>query len=302
MIFFGTPEPASAVLEELVLKTSHSIVGVVTKPDKPRGRGQKSTGCPVKNTALRLGLAPIWTPETLAGETLAREIRSLNADAGIVVAYGRILPEPTLGAARLGFINLHYSLLPKLRGAAPVEFALLEGFRETGCTTFWLEKSCDTGDILLQEAVPIPPQETAPELEKRLTETGKTLVVKTLRLLEMGQAPRVPQDHGQATYTRILRKEDGDVDFEKEEAAGIERKVRAFQQWPRVNAVVFGKKIKILTAEARAEEISAPVQIEKGAGFVLKCARGNLLVTEVQPDGGRPMSAWSFIQGARPNS
>src|SRR3989338_2904959 len=225
---------AAEHLKAIAHETTHPIAAVITGPDKPRGRGMKFSPAPVKALALELGFAPILTPEKPREEGLPETLKNLKADLAVVVSYGKILTEEILAATRLGFINVHFSLLPKLRGASPIESALLEGHAKTGCTVLWVAKKLDAGDILLQEELGILPRESAPELKIRLIALGQKLLLQALKLIEAGRAPRIPQDEALATHTKKILRQDAKVDFEKEDSVAIARKTRAFREWPKV--------------------------------------------------------------------
>lgn len=308
VVFFGTPDVAASHLESLAKENKHQILAVITRADKPRGRGQELLPSDVKQSALKLGISQILTPENIKTPEFLQTLQSFNADLGVVVAYGKLLPDTVINAPKLGCINVHFSLLPKLRGASPVEFAVWEGHKETGCTTFWIEKEMDAGDMIVQKSTAIDPAESAPELRKRLTTLGCETLSESLALIEKNQAPRIKQDHGKATFTRLIKKEDGAVNFKTQDAAAIDRTVRALREWPRVSFKFFGKNIQILKARAlenvsgswqESPDSPTPFYVEKGKGFVLKCAQGGLLVEEIQAEGKPPAAAWSYVQGLR---
>ncbi|GAH79899.1 unnamed protein product, partial [marine sediment metagenome] len=210
VIFFGTPQVAVAYLE--MLHQRHEVVTVVTQPDRPRGRGRTLTAPPVKHRAEELAV-PVLQPQKANEPEFIAELAALNADLFVVVAYGQILSRKLLELPQMAAVNVHYSLLPKLRGAAPVQHALMQGLTETGVTVQHIAQEVDAGDIILQRAVSIEPEDDSQSLTVRLTEVGIELLAEALGLLERGEAPRVPQDHAQATYAPLLTKASGEIDW-----------------------------------------------------------------------------------------
>ena len=306
----GTPESAVPTLRRLV-EAGHEVVGVWTQPDRPAGRGNRLKAPPVKEYALAAGLevhqpAKIRTEEALALFT-AREF-----DAAVVVAYGRILPPAFLRAPRKGCVNVHFSLLPKYRGAAPVNWAVVRGERETGVTTMLMDEGLDTGPVLLQRATEIGQGETAPQLLERLSHEGAELLAETLARFDEIR-PRA-QDEREATHAPVLRREDGLVDWTLD-AFQVERRVRGFQPWPNAHTSHQGRRLIIWRAEPHAREAgqgdAAPPEDAPGAAGTLLVARGGELVVacgggttlrilELQPEGKQRMPARDFINGARP--
>ncbi len=311
IIFMGTPESAVPTLRRCV-EAGHEVVGVWTQPDRPAGRGNRLKAPPVKEYALSAGLevhqpSKIKTEETLALFT-AREF-----DAAVVVAYGRILPPTFLRAPRRGCINVHFSLLPKYRGAAPVNWALVRGERETGVTTMLMDEGLDTGPVLLQRATAIESGETAPQLLERLSDEGAELLIETLARFDELE-PRA-QDGEDATLAPILRREDGLIDWSLD-AFEIERRVRGFQPWPNAHTVHNGRRLILWRAEANAREAglgdAAPsdeaaaagtLVVARGDELVVACGGGTTLtVRELQPEGKQRMAARDFINGSRPQA
>jgi methionyl-tRNA formyltransferase len=297
LVFMGTPESAVPSLRRL-LKDRHEIAAVWTQPDKPAGRGNKLHQSPVKEFALEQGLtihqpARIKTPE--AKELFA----SHRADAAVVVAYGRILPPEFLDAQRHGCINVHFSLLPKYRGAAPVNWAIVNGEKETGVTTMRIVSELDAGPILLQHATQIGPGETAPELMQRLGETGAELLSETLKSIEHIELR--PQASEGATFAPILKREDGRIDWTMD-AAAIERRVRGFQPWPNAHTTLHSRRLIIRQASAESPS-QPPVQpgriIEAhGDSLLITCGHETALrILELQPEDSRRMSARDFLNG-----
>ncbi|MBI4667976.1 MAG: methionyl-tRNA formyltransferase [Elusimicrobia bacterium] len=305
IVFFGTPHTAAVHLDALIKNRRKDIVGVITKPDQPQGRGLKTMPSPVKALALEAGLDKIFEPAKIKDEGFQKQLNSLEPDLGVVVAYGKILPRPALESPKLGLINVHFSLLPKLRGPTPVEYAILEGYEKTGVTIFWLDEGMDTGPILSQEETAVGPDEDARQLLGRLTDIGTKLLIEAVEKIESGWAEKIAQDSGLATYSKKLEKSDSLIDW-SQNAIVIERKIRALISWPGCHTLLGGRTIEILSAKAvemnDATSAFKPGQItrvEKGAGFFIKCGSGELFVKNIRPQGGRAMSAWSFLQGLR---
>jgi methionyl-tRNA formyltransferase len=299
LIFMGTPEAAVPTLRRCV-EDGHEVVAVWTQPDMPAGRGNKIHQPPVKEFALAHGLT-VHQPKKIKTAEAASLFASYEADAAVVVAYGRILPPAFLRAPREGCINVHFSLLPLYRGAAPVNWAIVRGEHVTGVTTMQMDEGLDTGAILLQRETRIEETETATELMQRLSLTGADLLGETLARLDETE-PRA-QDDAKATFAPLLQREDGLIDWALD-AFQIERRVRGFQPWPSAYTNLAGRRLVVWRA--------APERIEheKGATGEIIHARGDELVVmcgaetvlhlkEVQPEGKRRMSARDFLNGAR---
>ena len=302
LIFCGTPRFAVPTLEALV-QAGFRLRLVVTQPDRPRGRGQELAASPVKQAALALGL-PVSQPEKIKDNPdFRRQLESLAPRAIVVVGYGRLIPPWMLGLPPLGNINLHASLLPQYRGAAPIQWAIANGESVTGNTTMLLNEGLDTGDILLQEEIRIAPQDTAATLGPRMAESGARLMVKTLRELEAGRIRPKPQDSSRATLALILTKEDGRIDFQRP-ARDIFNRMRGFQPWPGAFTVFRGKNLAVHTA-APVERRDIPpgeLRVEQGRLFV-GCAPGTALeFLELQPEGKRHMTAADLVNGYRVRS
>ena len=298
LIFCGTPRFAVPTLEKLVA-AGHRIHLVVTQPDRPKGRGLELVASPVKESALKLNL-PVTQPERIkTNEEFRAQLAAIKPDAIIVVGYGRIIPQWMLDLPRLGNINLHASLLPKYRGAAPIQWAIARGETVTGNTTMRIDAGLDTGDILLQQEMPIAPDDTAETLAPRLADMGADLMVETLRGLQTGAVhPRV-QDNSQATLAPILKKEDGLIDFSNS-AAEIFNRMRGFQPWPGAYTKFRDKNLQILTAQPTTHVISqAELKAEAGRLFV-GCGRNTSLeIFELQLEGKKRTTTHDFIQGYR---
>ena len=292
----GTPEFAVPSLQRLA--SEHEIAQVFTQPDRPSGRGQKVNASPVKRAAVELGLAvhqplKIRTPEVL------ELLRSIAADAIVVVGYGKIIPQSIIDLPRLGVINLHASLLPKYRGAAPVNWAIVRGETRTGVTTMKIDAGLDTGDILLTEEIAIAPEDDAVSLGVRLATIGASLLARTLEGLARGEITAVPQDHSQHTLAPILRKEDGLADWSLS-AEELHNRVRGLQPWPGVYTMFRGTlKLEKVAAENTPHETPPGTLIVAGHQLFVACGSGRLELLEVRPEGKRGMSAADFLNGAR---
>lgn len=300
IVFFGTPEWAATALARLAA-SAHTIAGVVTAPDAPVGRSKTPQPPAVKAWAEAHGVGPILQPSTLKGTDGRRPILDLAPEALVVVAYGRILPGRLLDAPRYGAINLHFSLLPKHRGASPVQHTILGGDPEAGVSTMLMDRGLDTGPILLQRAVPIGLEETTAELGLRLAEIGGELLIETLDRLAAIDLTPTPQDETAASWAPVLRKEDGFIDWRAAPAA-LARRVRAFTPWPPV--VCNGPKgtLRLIRVQPLAEpapsgsEPGAPLR-QTGEAVDLVAGGGILRVLEIQPAGGKPMTAAAALRG-----
>lgn len=301
LVFMGTPEAAVPTLQRC-LEDGHEVAAVWTQPDRPSGRGNKISVPPVKEFALSRGLTVHQPAKIKTDESLAL-FASANADAAVVVAYGRILPASFLRAPRRGCLNVHFSLLPNYRGAAPVNWAIVRGERVTGVTTMQMDEGLDTGAILLQRETDIGPAETAPELMERLGAVGASLLSETLARLDEIE-PR-EQSEDKATFAPVLRKEDGLIDWALD-AFQIEQRVRGFQLWPGAYTSYQTRRLVIWRAIAeRSEQQFAPGEIitARGDSLLVACGSASVLhLQEVQPEGKRRMSVRDFINGAHVNA
>lgn len=305
LVFAGTPRFAVPTLEKLA-ETGHRLSLVLTQPDKARGRGMEITASPVKEAAQHLGVS-VLQPETIKNNTELREtLTRLAPDAIIVVGYGRIIPQWMIDLPQFGNINLHASLLPKYRGAAPIQWAIARGETTTGVTTMRIDAGLDTGDILLQKEVAIEESDTAETLSPRLADVGANLMVETLAGLVTGTITPRPQDHAGASLAPILKREDGVIDFTRSAREIVDR-LRGFQPWPGATTLFRGKGMKITQARV-AEEASAgtgepgTLLVKVGRLYVHSGARSSLEIVEVQPEGKKRMSSADFIHGYRPSS
>lgn len=294
----GTPEAAVPTLRRVV-EAGHEVVAVWTQPDKPAGRGKKLTAPPVKVAATLLGLK-VHQPSKIRTAEAKDLFASHKADLAIVVAYGRILPAEFLQAPRRGCINVHFSLLPHFRGAAPVNWAIVNGEQQTGVTTMLIEEELDSGPVLLQKATPIAEKETAPRLMLRLAEMGAELLDETLKQLD--QISPQPQQNDNASFAPVLKRTDGLIDWTKN-AVAIERMVRGFQPWPNAYSYHSGNRIVIWQAEARqtTDQAASPGEVLKATGedLIVKCGeQTELHLLEIQPEAKRRMSVRDYLNGA----
>ena len=301
LVFCGTPRFAVATLEGLVEAGFH-VELVVTQPDRPKGRGLETVSSPVKQFALNLKL-PITQPESIKNNADFRaQLTALKPDAIIVVGYGRIIPQWMLDLPPLGNVNLHASLLPKYRGAAPIQWAIASGESVTGVTTMKIDAGLDTGDILLQQQLPIAPNDTSETLAPKLAAVGAELIVKTLRGLEAGTINPRQQDHSQATLAPILKKEDGLIDFSRP-AIVIVNRMRGFQPWPGANSMFRGKNLRVLKASV-SDRVLSPSELKvEGDHLFVGCGEDTVLEPlELQLEGKKRTSASDFVRGYRPKS
>jgi methionyl-tRNA formyltransferase len=298
LVFCGTPAFAVPTLEKLV-EAGFSIPLVVTQPDRPKGRGMEVALSPVKQRAMQLGL-PVTQPEKIRNnEEFQARLASIRPDAIIVVGYGRIIPAWMLGLPRFGNINLHGSLLPKYRGAAPVQWAIAKGETVTGVTTMRIDAGLDTGDILQQEEIPILPTDTAETLAPRMAVIGASLMVKSLRGLMSGTIHPRPQDHARATLAPILKKEDGKIDFHLASQEILNR-VRGFQPWPGAYTSFRGKNLHIWIAQVADRRLGEAELATDGGRLFVGCGAGSSLeLIELQIEGKKRMPATDFVHGYR---
>ena len=294
----GTPQFAVPSLEALV--GEHEIVCVITQPDRRAGRGRKLTPPPVKEAALRHGLS-VWQPPTLREPQAIAHLKELAPQVMVVVAYGEILRPEVLSIPPHGVINVHASLLPRYRGPSPIAAAILAGDTETGVTVMLMDEGMDTGPILSQATCPIAPDDTAGTLGERLALLGANLLANTLPRWLRGEITPRPQDHQQATYCRLLRKEDGLIDWSRP-AEELARQVRAYHPWPGSYTLWRGRPLKVLRARALSDHSTDEppglvVMLPRGPAVVT--GKGLLLLEEVQPAGRRPMPGAAFARGQR---
>lgn len=298
IVFMGTPDFAAASLNVL-LQTAHEIVGVFTQPDRPKGRGMALSICPVKALALEHGL-PVWQPESLRAPEVLEQLRSLRPDLIAVVAYGRILPEEILTLPPLGCVNVHGSLLPKYRGSAPVQWAILNGDRVTGVSTMFLAERMDAGDVIFTEETEIGEYETSGELFDRLKDVGAALLCKTIDAIECGTAPRIPQNEAEATYTRMLDKSMCPIDWDRSPRE-IVKHICGLQPWPVATAEIDGAVFRVFAAEytqRHTKKTPGTIVAAGKAGIEFACGGGETLcVTELQAPGKKRMAASEYLLG-----
>ena len=300
IVFCGTPAFAVPTLKAILADPSHTVVAVITQPDRPRGRGQEVSFSAVKEAALEAGI-PVRQPEKIRAPEAADLLRTFEPECFVIIAYGQIIPAGLLPLSRCGWINLHASLLPKYRGAAPINWAIANGETVTGLTTMRIDAGMDTGDMLLQEEVEILQGETAPELTARMAEIGAALMVETLRGLPDGLVTPKKQNDALATYAPMLKKEDGRIEWNRK-AREIYNRMRGFEPWPGAYTTFRGKTCH-LWGEALAEEqtMAEPGTLLLEAGE-LRVACGDttvLRVLAVKMEGRTRVSAQEFVNGAR---
>ncbi len=301
IVFIGTGEIGVPVLRSLLNSQKHQLVGVVTQPDKPAGREQRIEAPPIK-VALAGCALPIFQPARIKREEAVAEILALTPDVIVVMAYGQILPRSVLEIPRVACLNLHASLLPQHRGAAPIQAAIVAGDLESGITVMYMDEGLDTGDILLQSRLEIAADETGESLHYRLAQIAPDALHEALAQLQQGSAPRIPQDSSVATYAPKLEREDGRIDW-TESAALIERKIRAFNPWPGAftllrDAAGRDQKLKIFNARVVAAAKTVPGEILPSDGsIVIGADDGALSLGEVQLEGKRRMSVDEFLRG-----
>ena len=298
IVFMGTPDFAAASLKKLIDK-KYDIAAVFTQPDKPRDRGMKLSYSPVKELALENNI-PVYQPTKLRDGTATELIKSLDPDILVVVAYGRILPDDMLEVPKYGAINVHASLLPKYRGAAPIQWAVLNGDKITGVTTMYLASEMDTGDIIYTSETEIGEFETSGELFDRLMVMGAELLDRTLRDIEAGTAPRTPQDHSKASYVKMLDKSLSPIEWAKTPREVI-KQIYGLQPWPVATAELDGKDFKIYSAEYTQNKTDkAPGSVVSAGkkGIEIACLDGEtVLITELQAAGKKRMKASDYLLG-----
>jgi methionyl-tRNA formyltransferase len=305
IVFCGTPAFALPTLCELLVQSEFKVEGVVTQPDRPRGRGQVMSSSPVKDAAVAAGI-PVYQPHKIRAEEAYEYFRNATPDVIVIIAYGQIIPARLIAIPRLGWINLHGSLLPKYRGAAPIHWAIASGETRTGLTTMQIDAGLDTGPLLLKHETEIAPEETAPQLYLRLAEAGAPLMTETLRGLARGTITPTPQDNSQATLAPPLKKEDGRIDWSLP-AQEIFNRIRGFQPWPGAFSTFRGKQCAIWgkpplsDTTARTSSPPAPGAISARGGEVdVACGEYTTLRLEfVQLEGRKRIVAREFANGAR---
>lgn len=310
IVYMGTPEFAAVALDAIVKE--HEVVAVITQPDKPQGRNRKLVPTPVKVKAQAYDI-PVYQPVKIREEESVQMIRDYNPDVIVVAAYGQILPESILNIPKYGCINIHASLLPKYRGAAPIERAIIDGEVMTGVTTMYMEKGLDTGDMIEKAEVPITGEDTGATLHDKLAEAGAALILTTLAKLEAGTVTRTKQDDAQSCYAAMLTKELGRMDFTRP-AVELERLIRGLNPWPCAYTTIDGKNVKLYKAEVinldaqmrqtlqeKSEQTLTftPGEIVEVAKkyFVIACGEGSLRVRNLQPEGKKAMDTSAYLNG-----
>lgn len=300
VVYMGTPDFAVDTLQAIV-DAGHEVALVVTQPDKAKGRGKKLCYTPVKEKAMECHLE-VAQPEKVREESFVERLKAIAPDVIVVVAFGQILPESILNIPKYGCINVHASLLPAYRGAAPIQWAVIDGLAETGVTTMYMEKGLDTGDIICQSRIPLAADETGGSLFDKLAKEGASLLVRTLKMLEDGTATRTKQDDSRSSYAKMLSKDMGCLDFSKD-AVILERLIRGLNPWPSAYTAIQGKTLKIYIAEVVAEEEcttgAAPgtvIAVDKKS-FTVRCGNGALRIYNLQLEGKKRMDTSAFLLG-----
>ena len=298
LVFLGTPAFAVPTLEQVVAG-GHQVQTVITQPDRPRGRGQQLAPSPVKSAALRLGL-PVYQPERIRRPEAIEQLRELAPEAMVVVGYGQIIPQSVIDIAPLGILNVHASLLPRYRGAGPIQWAIANGETRTGVTTMRIDAGLDTGDMLLKDETEIGPEENALELGGRLAEMGARLLVRTLEGLAAGTISPEKQDGTQATYAPLLKKEDGVIDWNRP-AAEIHNRVRGLQPWPGCYTKFRGQGLHVWRSRVAAASGTggAAGAVSGVRPLTVSCGNGSLELMEVQMEGRKRVPAADFANGQR---
>jgi len=301
IVFCGTPEFALPSLRRLIAEPDFEIAGVVTQPDRPRGRGREIQSSPVKQTAVAAGI-PVYQPEKIKSDEAYEHLKRLAPDAVVIIAYGQIVSQRLIDIPRLGWINVHGSLLPKYRGAAPIHWAIVNGERRTGLTTMRIDAGLDTGPMLLKYETEIGADETAPDLTVRLAEAGGPLVVETLRRLDRGEVAPVAQDNSQATFAPILKKDDGRIDWSLS-AYKTYNRIRGMQPWPGAFTTFRGKNCRIwgqpLETLAAGPTPGAILPSKEDGLGVICGGRTVLRVDHIQLEGRKRVTGGEFLSGAR---
>ncbi len=302
LIFFGSDEisinPFVSIIER-----GHNLKALITSPDRPKGRGLETSPPEIKNFALRHGIK-VFQPEKLKGnQEFFQNLMDLKPELGVVVAYGKIIPKEIIEIPKFGIINLHFSLLPELRGAAPLNWAIIKGYEKTGVTVFFINEKMDEGDIILQREVEIKKRERVDQLQERIISIGTSLLLEAIDSIEKGNFKRIPQDHSLATYAPKIKKEDGFIDWSKT-SEEIDRLVRGLYRWPGTFTYWKGKILKIIETSPIDEKIYSknPGEIIEiiREGIAISCGgNSSILVKTVQLEGKKAMPAFSFSLGAK---
>ena len=301
IVFFGTPAFSVPVLKA-VIASRHTVAAVVSQPDRPKGRSMLLSPTPVRQAALDAGIS-VLQPENASAPDFFSAYSKFSPDLNVIVAFGQILPEELIYFPRHATINIHASLLPKYRGASPINRALINGDTETGITYQFIVKKLDAGDIIYQEKMPVAPEDNAITLFEKLSALSGNTVVKVLDMIDSGTAPRVRQDESQATFVKTLNKSDGKMDF-TQGASNIVNKIRGLVPWPCAFCSYNGKILKIFAAREFSGDKPAGkpgeiIEIIRNTGIVVSTGSGNILVTELQPESGKKLAAAEFALGQK---
>jgi methionyl-tRNA formyltransferase len=301
LVFCGTPHFAVPTLQHLLSQSYFDVAAVITQPDRPRGRGQQISSSPVKETALAANI-PVHQPEKIRSPEAQTLLQTLAPDAIVIIAYGQIIPARLLPIPKLGWINLHASLLPKYRGAAPINWAIANGETTSGLTTMRIDAGMDTGDMLLQQEIEIAPNEVAPELAKKMSEAGASLMAETLRGIACGKLTARPQKHDEATYAPLLKKEDGRIDWNRP-AQEIYNRMRGFDPWPGAYTSFRGQVCHLWAEPFSARTLSGNPPgtiLQEPSQILIACGHATLLrLLSVKVQGRKQVSAVEFANGAR---
>jgi methionyl-tRNA formyltransferase len=304
LVFFGTPEFAVPTLDALLAASPHTVVGVVTQPDRPRGRGHKVSDAPVKARAVAAGL-PLLQPDRMKDPAFLDCLAAWHADLGVVAAYGRILTDAILAIPRLGMINVHASLLPRYRGAAPVHRAIIDGEPLTGVTIMRVVKALDAGGMILKAERPIGPNETSDDVERDLARIGARLLVTVVDQIAGGTAQEIAQDESAATYAHRLTKDDGAIDWSWP-AARVHNLIRGLHPWPHASTFLNGRRLILIGSTLSGGTVDMDLHGEPGSlvpsghdRLVVLTGSGRLEITRIQAEGKRPMTAGEFLAGHR---
>lgn len=295
IVYMGTPDFAVYGLKALV-EAGHDVVAVITQPDKAKGRSKSLVPTPVKKQAIEYNI-PVYQPEKVKEESVVNMLKELAPEVIVVAAYGQILPESILNIPPYGCINIHASLLPKYRGAAPIEWSIIDGEDVTGVTTMYMEKGLDTGDMIEKEEIVIETDDTGATLHDKLAEAGGRLIISTLEAVKAGTATRTKQEDSLSCYAKMLSKDMGDIDFTKD-AASIERLIRGLNPWPCAYTTLDGKSLKLFKADVVEKEGNPGEIIEvTKKTFTVACGKDALVIRNLQPEGKKPMDTVAFLNG-----
>lgn len=298
IIFMGTPDFSVPALRALADKGRHEVIAVITQPDKPKGRGKAVQMSPVKVAALEMGI-PVYQPVKVREEAFLQQLKALQPEVIVVAAFGQILSQKLLDLPAYGCVNIHASLLPKYRGAAPIQWAIMDGEKETGVTTMQMDAGIDTGDILEKLVVPIAPEETGGSLHDKLGAAGAQLILSTLDKLEKGILNPVPQEDEKSCYAKMLTKSLGEIDWNRE-AIELERLIRGLNPWPSAYTKLEGRTLKIWQAQVlEQEDEGEPGQVVRACkdDLWIKTGKGTLAVLSLQLEGKKRMDAGAFLRG-----